>query len=325
MQNSRMQLLQSTSFYKELVRDCNDGAVKHSYVFLSSDFDTLYTLAGMFISLCEYGKVDDEVLQRIRSGGYLDIIKFPTAEKKGKMDVEDAANIVDTAYITPTELRTKYYIIAAPDGLSEPVQNKLLKTLEEPPESARFIVFSGGNDLLPTVTSRCSVVRLSEFPIEVIKNELIDGGADELTALFGAAVSRGNLGFAEKIIADSGYRQAYENAMNFMLNVARSPQILPSASAVISAKDKIGAFIDYLELILRDVMAYNECGVNAIVLKPVAKDIITLSKGLNTRTCLSLMPLLSKARNRLRLYANPSSLCDELMFSILEVKAKCRK
>ncbi len=325
MQSRHAQLIASSHAFAELKRDCKENVLKHAYIFESSDFAALETLSAMFISCAEYGEVSEFVLKRVFDGGYIDIVRVPSAEKNGKMDVEDAAYITDTAYFTPTELKTKYYIIAAENGMSAPVQNKLLKTLEEPPSSARFIIFTAGGDLLPTVSSRCSSVRLEEFSVEDIERELINVGTDELTALFSAAVARGNIGYAEKIASDSGYRRAYESAMNFLLNVKRSPQILPAAGSIIAEKEKFGAFVDYLELIFRDIMVYRECGASAIVLKPAAGDILTLSREYDTRTCLALMPLLTRARDRMRLYGNAASCADELLFSILEVKSKCLK
>ncbi len=319
------QTIASSQAFAKLQRDCVSGQLKHAYVFASADFDALEALTALFISFAETGKIDDFVLSRIADGGYLDIVRLPRPEKNGKMDVEDATYLTDTAYLMPTELKTKYYIVAPREPLSAPVQNKLLKTLEEPPSSARFLIFSGGGELLPTVSSRCALVRLEEFPIQIIERELTDGGADEVTALFAAAVSRGNMGTARKIASDPTYRKVYETAVNFLLNVKRSPQILPTASELIAFKDKTGVFADYLELIFRDVMAYHACGAQAVVLKPAIRDIITLAREWDTDTVLAVLPLLTHARERLRLYGNAASVVDELLFSVLEVKAKCLK
>lgn len=322
--NRHVELIASTRACKELFTDVREGLLKHAYVFVSADFDALDTLAALFICMAEEGEVRELTLKRIFDGSYTDIVRFPRPEKNGKIDVEDADYLTDSAYLTPTELRTKYYIIAAPDGLSAPVQNKLLKTLEEPPASARFLIFTSGNDLLPTVRSRCSTVQLEEFSVQTIEEALEQSGVDEVTALFAAAVSRGNIGSAERIAADKGYNQAYSAAMNFLLNVKRSPQILPVASGMVAAKEKFGAVVDYFELILRDVVAYRESGADAVVLKPALRDILTLSRDFDTRTCLAIFPLLTRARDRMRLYGNAASYIDELLFSILEVKAKCR-
>ncbi|MCI8487429.1 MAG: hypothetical protein HFE36_01800 [Clostridia bacterium] len=325
MQNRHVDLICETHAFAELSRDARENLLKHAYVFESADFDALYTLAAAFVCVCEYGKADELHLKRVFDGSYLDIVKLPRAEKNGKMDVEDATYLTDTAYFTPTELSVKYYIVAAEEPLSEAVQNKLLKTLEEPPESSRFIIFSRGGDLLPTVTSRASVVRLEEFSVERIERALKENGADDVTAIMAAALGRGNIGAAEKAAKDEFTRLAYECATDFLLNVKRSPQILPAASKMIALKERLPAVLDCFELVLRDIAAYNSAGAEAIILKPAARDIIALSREFDTRTCIKLMPLIARARGRLRLYGNAASIIDQLLFSILEVKAKCPK
>ena len=322
--NKHIDIITESHAYRKLESEQKSGQVKHAYVFESGDFDALDTLANLFICLCEKGKLDEFMLNRISDGGYLDIVKLPKAEAKGKITVEDISQVIDSAYLTPTELSAKYYIFACSEGLSPAVQNKMLKTLEEPPRSARFIIFTQGNDLLPTVSSRCSEVRLEPFESEVIIRSLVNAGYDEVTALFSAAVSRGNIGTAEAIALDKTYMQAYEDAANFLLNVKRSSEILPSAGKFTAAKEKFVPFIDYLELIFRDIIAYKEVGAEAVVLKPALSDIVKLSRELDTTTVLKLMPLIRRARERIRLYGNAASYIDELLFSILEVKAKCR-
>ena len=61
------------------------------------------------------------------------------------------------------------------------------------------------------------------------------------------------------------------------------------------------------------------------MLKPAIRDIITLAREWDTDTVLAVLPLLTHARERLRLYGNAASVVDELLFSVLEVKAKCLK
>lgn len=323
--NRHTRLIAQTNAFSQLQNDCKEKLLKHAYVFESADFAVLETLAALFICVAEEGEVRELTLKRIFDGGYTDVVRMPRAHKNGKMDVEEAGYITDTAYYTPTELQTKYYIVAATEPLTPAVQNKLLKTLEEPPASARFIIFSSGNDLLPTVSSRCGKVRLEEFSVETIERALKEEGYDEVTALFAAAAARGNIGTAEAIAADKGYRAAYEAAVNFLLHVKRSPQILPSAGEMLANKENFGAVLDYFELLLRDCMAYSACGAQAVVLKPALGDIRTLSAEFTPDVCLELMPRIARARDRIRLYGNAASYIDELLFSVLEVKAKCLK
>lgn len=323
--NRHYPLISQSHAFARLLRDCKENACKHAYVFVSADFDALETLSMLFIAAAEEGEVRERTLQRIEDGGFVDVIRLPRADKKGKMDVEEAGYVTDTAYFTPTELRTKYYVIAPSEPLSPAVQNKLLKTLEEPPASARFLLFSAGNDLLPTVTSRCATVRLEEFSAETLERELQAQGYDEVTALFAAAAARGNIGTAERIASDKKYRAAYESAMNFLLHVKRSLQILPSASEMLAAKDSFPAVLDYFEIILRDVLALRAAGAEAVLLKPALADLRAVASEYGDDACLAILPRITRARERIRLYGNAASYIDELLFSILEVKTKCLK
>ncbi|MDE7395310.1 MAG: hypothetical protein K2M95_04245 [Clostridiales bacterium] len=317
-------LLKKTDGYRELMRECEEGRPFHAYLFESGDLAALDTLARLFIIRAE-GFCDDGVeAKRVFDGSYFDILCFPRPEKKGKTDVEDAAFITDTAYLQPSELSAKYFIIAPTEPMSAPVQNKLLKTLEEPPASARFLILSAGG-LLPTVVSRCRRIRLEPFGEDTVCKALIDAGFDTVVATLSAAASRGQIGTAVQLAERGGGRKAFEAAANFLLHTKRSPQILPAAAEIIAQKDDIQLFIDYLELLLRDVMAYRTLGASGITLKNAASDIAAIGETYSDLAVLNIMPKIRRARARLRAYGNTAGCVDELLFSILEVKAKCPK
>ena len=57
------------------------------------------------------------------------------------------------------------YILCGADKASLPAQNALLKILEEPPENILLVlVATAGHQLLPTITSRCQEINLSQEP-----------------------------------------------------------------------------------------------------------------------------------------------------------------
>ncbi len=69
------------------------------------------------------------------------------------------------AYIRPNEAMRKVYVVEHGEGLNLSGQNALLKLLEEGPPFAAFLLLTrreGG--ILPTVRSRCQLVRLAEAP-----------------------------------------------------------------------------------------------------------------------------------------------------------------
>lgn len=74
--------------------------------------------------------------------------------------VEQIRQIAATAYILPSEANRKVYILRQADSMNFNAQNAFLKLLEEPPQSAAFILaVANSGTLLSTVRSRCELLR----------------------------------------------------------------------------------------------------------------------------------------------------------------------
>lgn len=80
--------------------------------------------------------------------------------KRREMTVDQVRAVAATAAVMPNEGRRKAYVIEDADTMNTQAQNALLKLLEEPPESAAFILEAANASLLlPTVRSRCEMIR----------------------------------------------------------------------------------------------------------------------------------------------------------------------
>ena len=74
--------------------------------------------------------------------------------------VDQIRSIAATAYILPSEAEKKVYVLRQADTMNLSAQNAFLKLLEEPPQSAAFILAVASPELLlPTVRSRCALLR----------------------------------------------------------------------------------------------------------------------------------------------------------------------
>ena len=100
------------------------------------------------------------------SGGHPDIMLLSSYDKEGKrnnISVAQAREIIRDSSILPNEARSKVYIIDNAEDMNIQAQNAMLKLLEEPPTSVSIILcVSNPAALLPTVLSRCGVLRSSE-------------------------------------------------------------------------------------------------------------------------------------------------------------------
>jgi DNA polymerase III subunit gamma/tau len=87
--------------------------------------------------------------------------------------VEDIRNIVDTVRIPPQLGRFKIYIIDEVHMLSSSAFNAFLKTLEEPPAHAIFILATTEkHKILPTILSRCQVFDFNRIRVRDIADHL---------------------------------------------------------------------------------------------------------------------------------------------------------
>ena len=113
------------------------------------------------------------------SNNHPDII-WVTHEKPGSIGVDDVrTQINNTVAIKPYQGPYKVYIIPEADIMTVQAQNALLKTIEEPPQYAVFILLTENADvLLPTINSRCVMLKL-----RYIKDALIKKLKDEVLNL----------------------------------------------------------------------------------------------------------------------------------------------
>lgn len=118
---------------------------------------------------------------------------------------DQAIGIIEAAFRSPTEGSRKVLILHEAERLRDNSSNRLLKTLEEPPEPTVFVLLTASPDeLLDTVRSRCQFVALAPGGSAVRRSELLAGPLASLVAAFGGAPARldGSGGAVAQIAAD---------------------------------------------------------------------------------------------------------------------------
>ena len=134
-------------------------------------------------------------------------------------------------------------------------QNTLLKTLEEPPAEALLLLTGNEQGLLPTVRSRCAVIRLGETPDGEIRALLIKEGASPKNAALAAAWAGGSLGAARRYAAEE-YLAFREKAVPLIEKALFAPAPFGEAASLLERKTegKKGvspeALLDFTEILL---------------------------------------------------------------------------
>lgn len=94
-----------------------------------------------------------KICQAITDGSAIDLIEIDAASTRG---IDDVRDLRDKIKLAPAECKYKVYIIDEVHMLTKEAFNALLKTLEEPPEHAIFILCTTAPEKLPdTIVSRC--------------------------------------------------------------------------------------------------------------------------------------------------------------------------
>jgi DNA polymerase-3 subunit gamma/tau len=105
------------------------------------------------------------------SGSSLNVYELDAASNNS---VEDIRNLVDQVRFAPQLGEYKVYIIDEVHMLSTAAFNAFLKTLEEPPKHAKFILATTEkHKIIPTILSRCQVFNFNRIRVEDISNHLV--------------------------------------------------------------------------------------------------------------------------------------------------------
>jgi hypothetical protein len=90
----------------------------------------------------------------------LDIHHMKVEGKIGMHSVSSIRDMLEKAFLAPFQAKGKVFIIEEADRMLPASSNAILKTIEEPPANTLFLLLTHNQEkLLPTVRSRCQVVR----------------------------------------------------------------------------------------------------------------------------------------------------------------------
>lgn len=144
-----------------------------------------------------------------------DLYEMDAASNRG---IDEIRELREGVYSMPFESPYKFYIIDEAHMLTTPAWNAFLKTLEEPPSHAIFVLATTEKEKIPeTIQSRCEIYSfkqptreiLAETINDVAKNEgyTLERSASELIALLAEGSFRDALGILQKVLAVSSNKK----------------------------------------------------------------------------------------------------------------------
>ena len=235
------------------------------------------------------------------SGNHPDIIRV-VHEKPNTISVEEVrTQINNDIMIRPYNGKYKIYIVPDADMMTTQAQNALLKTIEEPPEYAViFLLTENADSLLPTILSRCVMLKIKNVKDALIKKYLMeqmqipDYQADVCTAF-----AQGNMG---KAIKDM-----------------ELPELLKTLKSLTSYKMEINDILDLISVWYRDVLLYKATkDINGVIFSDQMKYIKEQANTSSYEGIETILKALETAKVRLKANVNFELVMELLLLTIKE-------
>jgi DNA polymerase-3 subunit gamma/tau len=330
------------------------GKVSHAYLFTGTRGTGKTSIAKIFARAvnCTNSADGNPCLQcdsckLTLAANCMDIIEMDAASNNG---VDYARDIREKVQYPPSNLRYKVYIIDEVHMLSTGAFNALLKTLEEPPAHAVFILCTTEAHKIPqTILSRCmrfdfklvGVEALSKNISEIFDKEGKIYTKEAVNAIAVAAEGsvRDAQSIADRCFSLTEGKLTYDDVMNVLGVSSKSSiaaiadsviggnasEVLLSVNKLVTAGKDIARLNKDLALYFRDVLvAKTVAGANSILCLPsdLFASLEAAAEKATTAKLLYIIDTLARTEQDLRFSLSPQLLFEAVLLRLISASGE---
>ncbi len=280
----------------------------------------------------------------IARGSSLDVLEIDGASNNGVAEVRD---IIEGSRYAPSRDRFKIYIIDEVHMLSTPAFNALLKTLEEPPPSVKFIFATTEHHKIPdTILSRCqefefrtvSRSEIAERLRRIVEAEGLRASEAALAILARTAEGslRDGISALDQVIAAAG-NDISENEVTEILGLVERQVLRQTAQAIVARDtETILRVVDQLSRSGRDLRFFTSSlmqylrDVLVTRVAPHASDLLdaqgetadleALARELSEEDLVRSLEVLTQAEDGLRMSPEPRFHLEMALLKIAQLR-----
>ncbi|MFH0771498.1 MAG: DNA polymerase III subunit delta' [Candidatus Omnitrophota bacterium] len=284
--------------------------VAHAYLFLGPAGVGKSLLAAEFAKALNCEKKDaapcDECVScvKINKKIHPDVNWFYPEGRSSQIGVDLIRKLEKTALFKPFEGRNKVYVMDGADCMTEEAANRLLKTLEEPPEDTILILLAANFfKLIPTIVSRCQRINFFSLKEKEITLELRRRyGLDERRALCLSRFSEGSFGKAVEAVEQQALTKRDRVVDEFI-----APKRLGYEDSWLyeETREDINKILDALALYFRDLLVFNLSGDPALLINSDKEDHIKrISQLYSAERLRRILEKIADTQEQIRFNAN---------------------
>ncbi len=314
-------LIKDTGAFRTIKGEKASGRLSHAYLILTQDKENLTEYLKIFAKLiaCKDGNPCREcrTCRMIDDGVFSDLYVYP---KNGESIVSDEVNeLIEESYVKPIESDKKIFILSQAQNMNAQAQNKLLKTLEEPPENVCILIGATAEfPLLPTVKSRVKKLEIPAFSDDKIFSALIEDCPDKERLEEAIKCGDGTVGQAKLNYSDQKLKEITALISDLLVNMKSSGDVLEYSTKISKLKCDFATFLSVLELKLRDKLI-------SITKENGGEPLKSADNGFTAGALVFALESINGAYERMKFNANATMLLEWTLFKILEGKYKWQK
>ncbi len=260
--------------------------------------------------------------KQIQAMQHADLTVIQADSEGGTLKVDQIRDSRKTLVLKPYMSKFRVALFLRFQEANDNAANALLKTLEEAPSYAVLILTADNPEgLLPTIVSRCEVLRLRPLAIDKVQRDLETRGIENSRAKLIAHISGGRPGYARRLIEDNALLDKREERLNDLLTLLPASRVEKFAYADKLSRDKDSmrqAILFWLSY-WRDVMLRTAQAATPLVNVDRNVEIEGLAGQLDLSSARKVVGNLETVLEQMEKNVNPRLLAEVLLLDLPKV------
>lgn len=320
-------------------KSLDNNKLSHAYLLAGQEHLGKSLMAEKFIAsiLCadhqQQNKIEIKMLPcnqciyctQLAKGIHPDVYFLKKEEDQKNISVEQVREMQKFLYLTSFLNSYKIALIDNAEELSESAQNALLKVLEEPRSKTILILICRDyNLLLPTIISRCQLLKFLPLSIEEIFHHLLKIGANREQARMYSAISHGQIGLAVNFLNNPESFKLYLDQVERFINLIQNnltykfkavESWLTEFESPIEKKEFLSQELNVWQILLRDILFLQNNSGHLITNLHFQKNLEVLAKQYKITKILTLLNQIRQVQQVLAYNVNPRLAVENLVLN----------